>query len=621
LSAPADVDADATGPIPNAPPGRAASRRADPERAVAWAAAVLVILQLTVRGWTAAGGWLARQDFLAGAGAAGLPVHPSGPPGSVALARVVASVTPLSWPALVGLEILGQGLIDLALYRLLVELFGRRPAVLLPLTVYLTSSLPLMGGVWWSAALVELPLQLLLLVAVTGHVRHLRTHDPRPALLGALAVAVGLLFGAEAALVPVLLFAGTLLWATDGPLRARLRMTVRLPLVWPVQAVAVAAGVAARLLLPGGPLLPSGLADGVRALPGMLSRTVLPGLVGGPWTWRTVAAPLVVAAPPRAVLWGAPAALTVVVLAALLMHRGAARAWVVAAVAGAAVLLARGPVLADGTGQLPADVVPPASLALLAALCVGLSFLPVVDSPAVLRRRRWATTGALRWVPARLGSRPVGVAVAVALAAGWLTTTAGFAQHWSVNAARGYVAEARASVVGHPELVLADTTVPEDVVPSSLAPANTAAVVLSGLPGLPQFLHDGQVTSQLITLDEHGRGELAYVDAGSRSRPGPVADCGWLVGPDPADVRLPRATVDGRWIVQLSYYAGEGNVLHVRAGDTTGAALVGSGVHDVYLQVRGRVDHVVVTVDDPAKPICLGAVTVGRPRALPAGGR
>jgi hypothetical protein len=41
----------------------------------------------------------------------------------------------------------------------------------------------------------------------------------------------------------------------------------------------------------------------------------------------------------------------------------------------------------------------------------------------------------------------------------------------------------------------------------------------------------------------------------------------------------------------------------------------------VYLQVSGAVDHVVVTVDDPAKPICLGAVTVGRPRALPAGGR
>jgi hypothetical protein len=215
----------------------------------------------------------------------------------------------------------------------------------------------------------------------------------------------------------------------------------------------------------------------------------------------------------------------------------------------------------------------------------------------------------------------VGVAIAAALAVGWVVSTAGFAQQWSANAARGYVEAARASVVGHPELLLADTVVPEDVVPSSLAPANTAAVVLSGLPNLPQFLHDGQLAYQLITLDEHGRGELAYVDAVSRSRPGPMADCGWLVGTDRADVRLPRAIADGRWIVQLSYYAGEGNVVRVQAGDTAGGGLVGAGVHDVYLQVSGAVDHVVVTVDDPAKPICLGAVTVGRPRALPAGGR
>lgn len=620
MSAPADVDTDATGLIRTAPPAGRAARRIDSERAVARAAGVLVALHLVVRVGTAAGGWLARQDLLAGASAGGLPVSLVGPPGAAALARAVASVAPLSWPALVGLEILGQGLIDLALYRLLVELFGRRPAVLLLLTVYVTSSLPVTGGVWWSAALVELPLQLLLLVAVTGHVRHLRTGAPRPALLGALAVAIGLLFGAEAALVPVLLFLGTLLWATGGPPRARLRATVALPLVWPVQALAVAVGVAARLLLPGTPLLPAGLGDGGRALPAMLGRTVLPGLVGGPWRWRPLSSPLSVAEPPSAVRWGAVAVVAAVVLAALLLHRGAVRAWVVVVAAGAAVLLVRGPVLADGSGQLPADVVPPASLALLAALGAGLAFLPVAGAPTVLRRRR-AVRVSRGGVPAGFVVRAVGVAVAVALATSWVVSTAAFAQQWSHNAARGYVDAARVSVVGHPELVLADTPVPEDVVPSALAPANTAAVVLSGLPGLPQFLQDGQVTSQLVTIDEHGRGELADVDAVSRSRPGPVADCGWLVGAERAEVRLPRPTGDGRWIVQLSYYAGVGNVLHVQAGDTTGAALVGSGVHDVYLQVRGQVGSVVVSVDDPGKPVCLGAVTVGRPRALPAGSR
>jgi hypothetical protein len=315
----------------------------------------------------------------------------------------------------------------------------------------------------------------------------------------------------------------------------------------------------------------------------------------------------------------APGVICAVFLCSVLLRRGAARAWLVAAAAGAVVLLAAelSPVEGTGAGRLPAGLVPPATLAVISALCLALAFLPVTGASPVLRRRRRAGRESF---PGRLVRTGLGVAVAAALAVGWLVSTTAFAQQWSVNAARGYVAAARASVVGHPDLVLADTAVPEDVVPAALAPANTAAVVLSGLPGLPRFLQDGEIAYQLTTLDDHGRGQLAYVDPVSTSRPGPAPDCGWLVGPDAAEVRLPRATPDGRWIVQISYYGGEANVIRVTAGGAVGGAPIGPGVHDLYLQVSGPVDSVVVTVDDPAKPICVGAVTVGSPRALTAGG-
>jgi hypothetical protein len=176
-------------------------------------------------------------------------------------------------------------------------------------------------------------------------------------------------------------------------------------------------------------------------------------------------------------------------------------------------------------------------------------------------------------------------------------------------------------VVGRAELVLADAPVPEDVVPAALAPANTASVLLAGLPRLPRFLQEGEFAYQLSTLDGQGRGQLAYIDPVSTSGTGPVADCGWLIGADAADVPLRRVTPDDRWIVQISYYAGEGNDVRVEAGDTVGGAPVVPGLHDLYVRVSGAVDRVVVEVEDPQRPICVGAVTVGSPRPLTPGGR
>lgn len=70
-------------------------------------------------------------------------------------------------------------------------------------------------------------------------------------------------------------------------------------------------------------------------------------------------------------------------------------------------------------------------------------------------------------------------------------------------------------------------------------------------------------------------------------------------------------------MVRLSYLASEGNAVRITVGDTTTAALVGSGVHDLYLQVDGPVEGVRVAVEDPLHPVCVASVQVGTPRPLP----
>ncbi|MGY1605754.1 hypothetical protein [Geodermatophilus sp. SYSU D00700] len=620
MAAPADVGAPAGGPAAGGTPP-ASSRRAvlqlsvEREALVPAVAAVLVAVHLAARAWTAAGGWLTRQDVLAAAELIGLTGEVPGPPGAAALARGVASVAPYSWPGLVALLVVGQLVVDLLLYRLLVDLFGRRPAVLLPFTVYLASSLPLVGGLWWSAALVQLPLQLVLLTALGAHVRYLRTRAPGPAVVGGLAVAVGLLFSGWVLLVPLLLVVVTALWATAGSARDRMRALGAGPVAWAAQATGVVVGLVARSLVSAGPLVDAAVfRDASGGLPGELARTVLPGLVGGPWVWRPVALPFAVPAPPDALVWGAAAVVATVVAGSVVLRRGALRAWLVAVATGGVVLLgeAASPDRADVVGGLPTGTVPPATLALVAALGLAAAFLPVRGAPAVNRPRRGAGRAA-----GRGSARPaLGVAVAGALAVGWFLSTAGFGQFWSVNATRDYVAEARASVGGQQALVLADTPVPEEVLPAALEPANRASVVLSGLPAQPHFLQVGEIGYQLVVLDDRGRGQLAAVDPVSTSGTGPAPDCGWQVAAGPVTVPLQRPVPEGRWIVQVAYIAGAGNAITVQAGDTLGGALVGGGLHDLYLQVEGPVAELVVSVDDPQVPVCVGAVTVGVPRPL-----
>ena len=62
------------------------------------------------------------------------------------------------WWACVASVVLLQALASLAVLRLLRELLGNRPVILLPLVLYLFSPLTLAWFVWWANALNAVPL-------------------------------------------------------------------------------------------------------------------------------------------------------------------------------------------------------------------------------------------------------------------------------------------------------------------------------------------------------------------------------------------------------------------------------------------------------------------------------
>jgi hypothetical protein len=82
-------------------------------------------------------------------------------------------------------------------------------------------------------------------------------------------------------------------------------------------------------------------------------------------------------------------------------------------------------------------------------------------------------------------------------------------------------------------------------------------------------------------------------------------------------VPLDGATTAGRWYVHLTYFAGDDSTLWITAGDTRAGTLAAEGLRDVYVQVSGEVDRVLVEVEDSGTTVCVSAVRVGSVRPLP----
>ena len=128
-------------------------------------------------------------------------------PGALFLVYVQTAFGPYHWLSAAGTMLVLQGTAILAFFRLVWELFGRRWALLVPLTVYALAPLtiPVLG--WWSAALNAVPFQLAIVLALLWTVRYLRTDNTLFAWWAGGAVVFGMLFSVKAVFLPPLLLA------------------------------------------------------------------------------------------------------------------------------------------------------------------------------------------------------------------------------------------------------------------------------------------------------------------------------------------------------------------------------------------------------------------------------
>ena len=355
---------------------------------------VILVIHGLLTWWRLSRSWFWQDDLNMLATAADRPLGPllfsdyNGHlvPGSWLVAWLSDRVAPMSWGPVGAFTLLLVVATDVALLGALVRLFGRRLAILVPFTMFCTSTLTLSATVWWAAAMQWMPTTLALALAVyffAGYAEQPNSRD----LWGSLgAVALGLFFFEKALTVPAVLALLAVLYFAPGPLWKRpWRAFRRYVVFWSAHLVLAGSYLwlyLARTELETGTPVHDQPGEYVELVRNMILGTYLPGMVGGPLDWFATPESSLASwsTPPAWLEWGTGGLTVVVVAGSCVLIRGAWRAWLLLALflAFSVTLVARarlglvGPFIGRDHRYLT-------DAALFGALCLALAVIPLRD--------------------------------------------------------------------------------------------------------------------------------------------------------------------------------------------------------------------------------------------------
>lgn len=397
-------------------------------------------------------------------------------PGALFLVYVQTAFWPYEWWVSAGTMLVLQVAALLVFLRLLWELFGRTPALLIPFAIYAFAplTLPVLG--WWAAALNAVPFQLAIGLALLWMVRHLRTDEPRYAWWAGGAVVFGMLFSVKALFLPSLLFVVAAAWLYPGSLFRAAKNAFVLHRPWWLTMVGLTLGYLVLYLLRQGAGGNSEAAAGLPA-PGpaaelvrrSLTEVFPVGAMGGPFEWSPVTPAGGLVDPHGTLVLLAWAVLAVLVLVSIRLRRRAWRAWALLVgylvfVDALPTIIARG----QDVGLVGADPRYVADASLIFGLCVALAFLATREERAREHVGGVGDRGGL--LPTRRARPGRALSVAAAVAAVGYVGAATFSAHTyagtlSGDRLAGYLNNVRASLAEVPETGgLYSRPVPEDVV-------------------------------------------------------------------------------------------------------------------------------------------------------------
>lgn len=500
----------------------------------------------------------------------------------------------------------------LALLRMLRALFGDHPGILVPLVLYLLSPLAISGLSWWTVTLELLPLQAAIFLAVTSHVKFLRTGSARYVAETGGWLFIAMASSLRGAGIAVLLLGVTSAFFEDGPWPRSVWSSLRR--YWPAWVLysLITAGylvlywvqLATSSVAPGRP----GSFTGVFEFASTLVRdTFVPGILGGPWRWT--GAGVYASANPPGVLAAASWVIAAIVIVVSVFYRPRAwRAWAI--LVGWLIVVDMVPVLLGRSVFVPGVLLGLVTRYVwdatgILALCLGLAYLPLAGqarSDTAIRFYRPLRTAA--------------VCVLTAVVIGSVFSSNTYPADPGAAVGRSYVATARIALAQAPAgTVIVDDPVPSDVMGGAffghlamasdlLGPLNNGQQKVR-----PRFVSTPHGTfSHLMEFDGWGRLEPAVV-SGAASIPLAAGKACWPSHGGIMVVKLTSAVQRAR-ILQFDYLSGHSGELTLQFGGRTIVYRYERGLNSAFFPLRASGSQVTIEAMTGRLP-CVGDVKAG----------
>jgi len=517
-------------------------------------------------------------------------------PGGLVLFWLVTRQSPYNWLLASIVTIAGLAAAGVLMLRLLLILFGSRPAILIPLIVFLFTPLTLAGLSFWTTVTDWLPLQLTMLAAICSHVRYVRSGRARHLVAAAVWLGAGLLFDVQGALVPLLLFALTSAYLVPGRWPAAAWRTLRsFRRAWTIYVVLTAAYLVLFFIKlqtsTQQPINPKHISSVLSLAATMLRVSFVPAAVGGLWRWYVPGGQYGLAAETPVLTQVTWVLAALIVGTSLWYRRHALRSWLM--LAGWLLLADFAPVAIARVTEFPvsllgADTYYLADSAPVLAVCVGLAFWPVTGEQDPYRVRR-----------PRSGALAVGaLALTAAFLVGSIWSGVTYLSSTSSSRTRSYIDTARSALArARPGTVILSASVPEYVMSAGFLDlvSETSRVLAPLAPkgaGIRfVMVPKGPVTSMMM-FDSQGQLRPALDMGASSVRPPGSRTC-WPIRSAGTTIPLSTYLFRYAWIIQVAY-SGPATTLRLELGTSARDVTLSAGQRDVYVPISNGGSAVVV---------------------------
>lgn len=537
---------------------------------------------------------------------------------------LLTHLAPWNWNVAVVCMLVAQVLVAVLVWRMLTELFTRRALVLVPFAFYCLTPLTIPAFTWLSAAIIWLPLTAALAGAVANHVVYLRSGRWEDAVWAVFWYCFGLAsFEKIVIYVPFImvlsLAVSPTVRLTVGDIVGLLRRT------WLVWAGYAAASVAYVIIYLEGSSRAEASAHLEVPTAEQLSefvylsvfRTMVPGMIGGPWDWQPASYAGAMVDSPRIFDWASWIVLAAVVVLSLLTRRRIGRAWLALLVylGGSIVALGigrvaySGPLAALETRYLADTVIP---LVVVIGMC--LMALDDEEDAWLPHARRWAAA-----IPPSTRLRAGGVACAVWLALA-LHSANGYALFSAANPHERFVQTTRQSLEALPAgAQILDTPLPNDILGPLFMEYNDVSRFVAPVarPDQREALAAEQTFFSAPPLVLTAEGTFAPVQVDGFASPPPFEGlCGWQPSEGAAAVPLTEPAYEWSWLVRIGYLADGTTTGTVHLGDAAQEVEFTEGLGEIFVPLVSGGPEVRIDGLDPGVNICFGDAQVGT--AVPA---